>query len=322
MGQFILRIGLRAFLLFFFSFTLLFFLVRLLGDPAQMLLGQRSDQTSLEMIRAQLHLDKPLWLQYLYAWKDWLPYEEGRWRVPTFGTSYYYGRPVSELYGERLPATALLSIGAFIVAMALGIGGGLWHAYKPYFLLQSFSLLLLALPSYVIGIFLVVLLAFKWGEWTGLPPSGYVYFYDPILESHSYAWERLILPVVSLALRPAAYLFQLTAIQARYILREDFIRAARARGKSDLYVLRTDVLRNLFPSLATAATQWLAGLFTGALFVEELFDWPGVGKLLFSALLSSDFPLIIGIAQFSILIFVLLYAVGELLSRWSDPRLR
>lgn len=322
MGRFLLKLGVQTLLLFALSFSLLFVLVRVLGDPAQMLLGQRSDQTSLELIRAALHLDKPLWQQYLYAWADWLPYREGRWQWPTLGVSYQYGRPVAALYAERLSGTLLLAVGAMVVAVALGVSGGLWHAYRPRPWLHRIALLLLAMPSYVLGMLLIGLLAMALGAYTGLPMGGFVRQYDPVVEGFVYEWRRLVLPTLALALRPAAYLFQLTASQAQAILQADYIRAARARGKAPSAILSTDVLRNLLPALAVATTQWLAGLFTGALFVEMLFDWPGVGKLLFEALLSSDFPLILGTAQLSTLGFVLLHALSEILSRWSDPRLR
>lgn len=322
MGRFLLRLTAQTLLLFFLSFSLLFFLVRVLGDPAQMLLGQRSDQTSLAIIRASLHLDKPLWQQYLYAWSDWLPYRESQWQWPTLGFSYQYGRPVAALYFERLSGTLLLAVGAMGVAVLLGISGGLWHAYRPTPWLNRLSLTLLAMPSYVLGMLLVGLLAVAWGSYTGLPMGGFVWQYDPVTEGFVHEWRRIVLPTIALALRPAAYLFQLTASQAQPILRADYIRAAYARGKAPGAILRTDVLRNLLPALTVATSQWLAGLFTGALFVEMLFDWPGVGKLLFEALLSSDFPLILGTAQLSTLGFVLLHALSELLSRWSDPRLR
>ncbi|GIV24858.1 MAG: glutathione ABC transporter permease [Bacteroidia bacterium] len=319
MVRFFLRVALQALLLFFFSFTLLFFLVRGLGDPAQMLLGQRSDQASLEAIRASLHLDQPLWRQYLYAWRDWLPYREGQWRFPSLGVSYQFGRPVAHLFWEKLPATLLLGGLAFGVAVLLGVGGGLWQAYRPAAWREALSLVVLSLPSYVLGLLLIVLLALRL-RW--LPPAGYVYAYDPVAEKVLWQGKYLILPVLALALRPAAYFFQLTAAQARQILASQYVRAARARGKATWAILTQDVLRALFPSLATALSQWLASLFTGALFVEELFDWPGLGKLLFFALSTSDFPLILGLAQLSALLFVGLHTLGELLAWWSDPRLR
>jgi peptide/nickel transport system permease protein len=123
-------------------------------------------------------------------------------------------------------------------------------------------------------------------------------------------------------LRPAAYFFQLTWAQAQEILQSDYIRAARARGKSMPAILRSDVLRNLLPSIVTVSGQWLAGLLMGSLFIEELYDWPGVGKLLFLAFSTSDFPLLSGVALLSVLLFVLLNMASEVLSYWADPRLR
>lgn len=318
MLRFLLRVIGEAAFIFFLSFTLIFFLLRGLGDPAQMLLGQRTDQASLEAIRAQLHLDEPLWKQYLHAWADWLPYRAGRWQKPSLGFSYQYKRPVWELYMERLPATALLGLTAMAIASVLGIGGGLYQAFRPSKLLERLSLLLLALPGYVIGLILLLLFALK----GGLPLGGYVREFDPIEERFVYRWEALILPMVALSLRPAAYLFQLTAHQAQALLQADFIRTAFAKGKPAWQVLLQDVGRNLLPPLAMSLSQWIASVFVGAVFIEELFDWPGVGRLLFSALISSDFPLLLGTAQLSTLLFVLLHTLSEVLSRWADPRLR
>lgn len=318
MARFLLRTLLQAALTFALSFSLLFFLLRGLGDPAQMLLGQRSDRIALEAIRAQLHLDKPIWQQYLYAWAQWMPYDGEKWRLPELGTSYQYARPVAHIYAERFPATLLLSLSAIALALSIGIPLGLWQALRPSLLLQKLSLLFLSLPGYVVGILLLLLLGFQFG----MPLGGYVRSYDPISENFSYHWENLLLPALALGLRPAAHLFQLTATEAQALLQQDFVRSAYARGKSTLSVLFGDILRNILPTLSVSLTQWLGGLFTGALFVEEVFDWPGVGKLLFFALSTSDYPLLMGTAQLSVLLFVGLHALGEILARWADPRLR
>ncbi len=312
----------EAALIFFLGHALLFLLLRGLSDPAQLLLGQRSDKASLEAIQRQLHLDQPLWRQYLYSWAEWLPYREGRWQWPTLGYSYQYGRPVWDLYMERLSATALLAGAAALIALTIGVSLGLYQAYRPNRLLNLLSLLLLSLPGYVGGILLLWVFALVLGPWTGLPPGGYVWVYAP--EQGTLVWrpEALLLPAVALSLRPAAYFFQLTSAQAQEILKSDYIRAARARGKSTTAILKSDVLRNLLPGLVTVSGQWLASLFMGSLFIEELYDWPGVGKLLFFAFSTSDYPLLSGIAVLSVLLFVFLNALAELLSYWADPRLR
>ncbi|MCS6894774.1 MAG: ABC transporter permease [Bacteroidia bacterium] len=322
MLKFSVGLFLRSVAILFISFTLIFLIIRGLGDPTHMLLGQRADQTSLEMIRAQLHLDEPLWKQYLLSWADWLPYRKGEWRTPSLGLSYQYGRSVWDLYAERFPATLLLGSLAMTLAGIMGVTLGLWHSLYPSVLMRSFALFLIALPGYVVGIFLIWLFALKLRSWTGLSPSGYIATYDPVCECIIYRWKMVILPAVALALRPAAYLFLLTSEQAKAILNADYIRTARAKGKPLYRTLCQDVLRNLLPSLFISISQWLAGILTGAIFIEELFDWPGVGKLLFSAVMSSDFPLLVGIAQLSTLIFIILHAFSEVLSRWSDPRLR
>ncbi|MCX8112756.1 MAG: ABC transporter permease [Bacteroidia bacterium] len=322
MVRFGLRLALESIGILFLSFTLIFLLLRGLGDPAQMLLGQRSDQVSMAAIRAQLHLDAPLWKQYLYAWADWLPYREGRWQIPSLGTSYQYGRPVMELYLERFPATAILAISGLFLGFLLGVLLGLRQAIRPSWLLERGMLAILALPGYVIGILLVVLLAIKAGPWTGFPPHGYIREFDLIKEAFVWRWRAWVLPALALSLRPAAHLFFLTYTQAQELLWSDFVRTARAKGKPTSRILLLDVGRNLLPTIAVSLSQWLAGLFTGAVFIEELFDWPGVGKLLFSAMASSDFPLLMGISQLSTLLFILLHAAGEIISRWADPRLR
>jgi len=304
------------------SHVLLFVLLRGLSDPVQLLLGQRSDKASVEIIRAQLHLDKPLWQQYFYSWLDWMPYRAGRWQWPQLGVSYQYGRPVWELYMERLPATLLLAGSAALLALVMGVGGGLYQAYRPKKALTWLSLFFLSLPGYVGGLLMLWLFAVLLGEWTGLPLGGYIWAYVPELGRSEWHIQALLLPTVSLALRPAAYFLQLTQAQAEHILSADYIRAARARGKSMNAILRRDVLRNLLPPIATVSGQWLAGLLMGSLFIEELYDWPGVGKLLFFAFSTSDFPLLSGIALLSVLIFVLLNTLSELLSYWADPRLR
>jgi dipeptide transport system permease protein len=322
MRRFLLQRISEGALIFFLSHALLFVLLRGLSDPAQLLLGQRSDKASLEVIRAQLHLDEPLWRQYLYSWMEWLPYREGRWQWPTLGYSYQYGLAVLDLYLERFPATALLAGAAALIALTVGVTLGLYQAYRPKRILHILSFLLLSLPGYVGGILLLWIFGVILGPWTGLPLGGYVWVYSPERGTALFQPEALVLPAIALSLRPAAYFFQLTWAQAQEILQSDYIRAARARGKSMPAILRSDVLRNLLPSIVTVSGQWLAGLLMGSLFIEELYDWPGVGKLLFLAFSTSDFPLLSGVALLSVLLFVLLNMASEVLSYWADPRLR
>ncbi len=312
----------QGILIFWLSFTLLFFLLRGLSDPAQLLLGQRSDKASAEAIRAQLHLDKPLWHQYLYALADLLPYREGHWQWPTLGFSYQYNRPVLALYWERLPATVLLAVSAAVLAITLGLAVGLKQATTPSWGMRIIVLFFFSMPGYVSGLLLLWLLGLELGRWTGLPLGGYVWQYDPTTDTMQAMPSALLLPALALALRPAAYFSQLVEAQAREILQADFIRAARARGKAFRAILLQDVLRNLLPSLATSFSQWFAGLFLGSLFVEALYEWPGVGKLLFFAFSTSDYPLLTGVAVQSVLVFVILNFLSELLSSWADPRLR
>lgn len=308
----------QGLLIFWLSFTLLFFLLRGLSDPAQLLLGQRSDKASLEAIRAQLHLDEPLWKQYFYALADFLPYREGRWQWPTLGISYQYNRPVSTIYLEKLPATALLALSASVLALVLGVGVGLRQAVKPSWTLRLGILFFFSMPGYVSGLLLLWLV----GLGLGLPLGGYIWQYDPELDKLRLGLSALFLPALALALRPAAYFSQLVEAQARQILQADFIRAAKARGKLFIRILLEDTFRNLLPTLATSFSQWFAGLFLGSLFIEALYDWPGVGKLLFFAFSTSDYPLLSGIAVQSVAIFVGLNFLSELLSYWADPRLR
>ncbi|MGQ9863124.1 MAG: ABC transporter permease [Bacteroidia bacterium] len=316
-------LSLEALLTFWGVGTLLFFLFRLIGDPAQMLMGQRSDITTLETLRQQLHLDRPLWEQYLYFWADACPltFAEGKiqWRGWQLGFSYQSGKPVSHMYQKAFKATAILALSAWSIALLTALTLGLWQAYFPSPWIDRATLFLLAFPGYVAGLVMLGFFGILLG-W--LPLGGYVWEYNPTLQAYEWQGERLILPTLALALRPAAILTRQVAAYAHNVLQQDFIRTAWAKGKTPWAILWQDVLRTILPPLLMSLSQWLAGLLAGTFFVEVLFQWPGLGKLMVQALYTADYPVIVGISWMAVGIFVLLNAVSEMATLLVDPRLR
>jgi len=332
--------------------SLVFYLFQVLpGDGAQMTLGQRSDLASLQSVRRELGLDLPPFQRYLLYMNDLSPIsihpggatgaayarENGgiillktkdRYlllKYPNLRRSYQTRQPVTQILSSALPGTLLLAMSAILIAGLMGIMlGSLAARYVGTSIdqgIQTVSVLGISVPSFFAAILISFLFGHLWREWTGLPMTGSWLLTDPF-EGPRPAPAHLILPAITLGIRPLAIIVQLTRSSVLDILGRDFIRTARAKGLREREVYLRHILPNALPPVVTAISGWLASLLAGSVFVEYVFGWHGLGKVAVDALMTFDMPLVMGCVLLVALFFVLINVLVDLIHAWLDPRIR
>ena len=337
--------------------TLVFFLFNILpGDPARMMLGQRADAESIAIINRDLGRDKPVGLQYLNYLNDLMPLSLHNnsdsssyfflsaekyapyttllcvgstslvLKAPYLRRSYQSQRKVSEIIATAFPQTALLALVAMLFALAVGITLGVVCALHKDTWIDRTTLVLstlgMSLPSFFAAILIAWLFAYVLADWTGLNMFGNLYTVDDYGEGEYIDLKNLILPALTLGIRPLATLTQLTKNSMLEALSQDYIRTARAKGLSRRRVVVHHALRNALNPVVTSATGWLAGLLAGAVFVEYVFDWKGMGIVIVDGLEKYDFPVVMGTILFICLLLVLINILTDILYGLLDPRVR
>ncbi|UCC26585.1 MAG: ABC transporter permease [Gemmatimonadales bacterium] len=306
--------------------TLLFMLVELApGDPADLLISPGMTNEVREQVRTNLGLDEPAPVRYL------------RWIAAAatgdLGFSHSRGVSVRVALAQSLPNTLLLTGVSLVLAFALGVGVGIVQAVRQSSWIDSvlnlFVLTFYSLPSFWLGVILI--LVFSYGaqsvwEWPiHFPASGATSVGYDLMGPGERIVDRvrhLILPVGTLVLVMGAGVARYARSALLEVIREDYVRAARARGLGRARVLFRHALPNALLPLITVFGLYLPVLFSGAVFVETVFAWPGMGRLMVDAVASRDFPLVLG----GSLVFAVLVVVGnlvaDLLYAWADPRVR
>ncbi len=336
--------------------TLVFFLFNVLpGDPARMMLGQRADAESIEAINRDLGRDKPISTQYINYLNDLSPISlhnnqdsssffylsSDKYNYATllrFGStslvvktpylrrSYQSQRKVSEIISTAFPQTAVLAFTAMLFALLVGITLGVVSALHKDSWIDRLSLVLstlgMSLPSFFAAILIAWLFAYVLADWTGLNMFGNLFSVDDYGDGEYIDLKNLILPALTLGIRPLATLTQLTRNSMLEALSQDYIRTARAKGLSHRRVVVHHALRNALNPVVTSASGWLASLLAGAVFVEYVFDWKGMGVVIVDALDKYDFPVVMGAILFICVILVIINILTDLLYAVLDPRIR
>lgn len=327
--------------------VLVFWLFQGLGDPARMVMGQSGDAKTEENIRKELYLDQPRWKQFLLYLNDISPIgihsrkeiEDKQlkgWflggdrklglKWPYLRRSYQSRREVGSVLMDALPGTIMLAFAAMLIAIALGIPLGVLAAVKKdSWLDQSAiftSIIGISAPSFFMGIVIAYLLGFLWSDFTGLNISGSWYSVDAATGEKRLTLQNLILPAITLGIRPLAIIMQLTRSAMLDVLNQDFIRTAYAKGASRARVIWRHALRNALNPVITAVTGWFAELLAGAFFVEYIFGLQGIGKITVDALEKNDYPIVMGAVLLAACFFVLVNMLADILYGWVDPRVR
>ena len=280
------------------------------GDPALTILGMDASDDALAALREQLGLNAPLVTRY----SSWV------WNAlqGDFGISHSFRVPVSELISERLPMTISLAVAGMLVtlvlALSLGITAAAQHGRAGDWGVMFLSQLGIAVPAFWLSILLVMLFAVKL-RW--LPPGGFAGWDDPVA-----ALRSLILPTVALALVQSAVLARVTRSSALEVMRQDFVRTARASGLSHRRILWRHVLPNALVPIVTIVGMQFAALVTGTIVIENVFYLPGLGRLIFQSIANRDLPTVQALVMLFAAIVVTANFVVDLLYVVIDPRLK
>lgn len=316
-------------------------------DPAQLTFGQRADASTVNAKTAELGLDQPLSVQlwkYLgdispisvlretgenqrkYHYQSLISIGEGSvlvLKMPYLRESYQSGRPVWEILAAAIPATALLAGVAMLLATILGLFFGVIAALKAHsswdYFISVLSVFGYSLPSYVAAMMLALIFGYAFGAWTGLNIQGSLFVINDFGD-WEVQWRNLLLPTLALGLRPVALITQLTRSAMLDVMAQDYMRTATAKGLRPRVVIVKHGLRNALNPIVSAISGWFAALLTGAFFVENVFNFKGLGDVTVNALLNFDIPVVLGCVLFTSAVFVLVNLLADLLYAWLDPR--
>jgi len=319
MLAFVLRRLLQAVAVMLAVAFIAFMLFQYVGDPVTHLLGQDATPEQRDTLRADLGLDAPFPVQFARFVGNAVRGE--------FGLSLRQGRKVSTLIAERLPATLELSITAALLALVVGVPMGVVAALRRGTwlsqLLMTVSLLGVSLPTFLIGILLILVFA-VWLNWFPSFGRGEVVALGAWTTGWLSAdgWKHLVLPSVTLAIFQLTLIMRLVRAEMLEVLRTDYIKFARARGLSDRTVYFGHALKNTLVPVITITGLQLGSLIAFAIITETVFQWPGMGLLFIQAVSFADVPVMAAYLCLIALIFVLINLVVDLLYFAVDPRLR
>ncbi len=324
--------------------VVVFILFQGFGDPARLIMGQRADAGTLSNIRKELYLDQPKWKQFVLYLNDVSPVsiytksalEEKKIHYLSIGSdtrlvlkfpylrrSYQTRKEVWSMLMEALPGTIILAFAAMFIATVLGIGLGILAAVKKDTWMDTTaifgSVLGISAPSFFMSIVIAYVFGFVLSDYTGLHMTGSLFDTDPFA-GKQWQLKNLILPAITLGIRPLAIIAQLTRGSMLDILNQDYIRTAYAKGLSKKQVIWRHGLRNALNPVITAITGWFAELLAGAFFVEYIFGWKGIGKLTVDALAKLDFPVVMGSVLITAFFFIVINILADWLYRVVDPR--
>jgi peptide/nickel transport system permease protein len=326
--------------------VVVFFLFQGFGDPARLVLGQSGDAKTMQNIRKELALDQPKWKQFLLYLNDVSPIAvhskediqkkqlKGFFigsdtkfgiKLPYLRRSYQSKKDVGEVLLEALPGTMLLALAAMLIATVVGILLGVLAAVKQNTWMDTSavfaSVLGISAPSFFMGIILAYLFGFVLSAYTGLHMTGSLFSIDPF-NGKELQLKNIILPAITLGIRPLAIITQLTRSAMLDVLDQDYIRTAYAKGLTKKTVIFRHALRNALNPVITAITGWFAELLAGAFFVEYIFGWKGIGKVTVDALEKLDFPVVMGSVLVTATFFIVVNILADLLYGVVDPRVR
>lgn len=336
--------------------SVVFFLFNVLpGDPARMMLGQRADKASIEAINKDLGLNQPLPVQFALYLNDLSPISlhntsdvdsRTKWTAEKYGgfslltisgyqvvikapylrRSYQSQKKVNEIISETLLETTVLAVSAILFATFLGVLLGILSAIYKDSWLDRISLLFatsgMALPSFFVGIIIAWVFGYLLADYTGLNMTGSLYEVDDLGRGEYLALSNLILPAITLGVRPLSVIVQLSRNSMLEVMSQDFVRTAVAKGLSKHIVILKHALKNALNPVLTAVSGMFASLMAGAVFVEIVFAWKGIGWEVVNALEKYDLPVVMGAVLVIAVIFVVINMIVDILYGILDPRVR
>lgn len=352
---FLNKIGYALFTLFGVV-TVIFFLFNVLpGDPARMMLDQNENSEQLAIVKKKYGFDQPVSTQYFYYLNDLSPISfhsenpedytflsEGKYnaiilfaigntvlvvKAPYLRESFQKsGKKVSDIIGNTLPNTFILALFAIIIAIGIGIILGIISAlYKDTWLdrlIALISTLGMSVPSFFSAILFAWFFGFLLHKYTNLNMTGSLYEVDNFGEGSYIQWKNIILPSIVLGIRPLGVVIQLMRNSLLETFSQDYIRTARAKGLTEFQIIRKHALKNSLNPVVTAISGWFASMLAGAVFVEYIFGWNGLGKEIVEALNNLDLPVIMGSVIVIATTFVVINILVDLVYAYLDPKIR
>jgi len=335
--------------------TVIFFLFTVLpGDPARMMLGQNENAEQLAVVKAKYGFDQPIGVQYLQYINDLSPlsfhstssddytfFSEDKYTGATLfeiaGTEIAIKKPylresfqkngkkVSSVIAETLPNTFVLAVSAIFIAIVLGILLGIISVlFKDGWIdkaIQFVSTLGMSVPSFFSAIIFAWIFGFLLHEYTHLNMTGSLYEVDDFGNGKYIQWKNLLLPAIVLGIRPLAVVSQLMRNSLLEVLNQDYIRTAKAKGLSFFTIIRRHALKNSLNPVVTAISGWFASMLAGAVFVEYIFGWNGLGKEIVDALNTLDLPVIMGAVITIATLFIIINILVDVIYGWLDPKI-
>lgn len=336
--------------------TAVFFLFNVLpGDPARMMLDQREDSEQLAAVRAKYGFDQPMSQQYLYYLNDISPLSVHTQNEEDYNNIYRYrgtyvslftvaektvvlkwpylresfrsqGKRVTDIIGETLPNTIVLACASIVIAMLLGVFLGVIAALVPSSFLDKLITVVgtigMSVPSFFSAILFAWIFGYLLADLTGLNMTGSLFEVDDMGEGVHLQLKNLILPAITLGIRPLGVIIQLTRGSLLEELSQNYIQTARAKGLKMPTIVRKHALRNALNPVITAASGWFASMLAGAVFVEYIFGWNGLGKQIVEALNQLDLPVVMGAVLVIGFTFVLINILVDIIYARLDPRVR
>jgi len=301
------------------------------GDPTLLLLGEETNAAEIAKAKARWDLDQPIYVQYLKF--------VGSASIGEFGKSFKYAEPVVDVIKARLPATIELALFSIVIAIGLAIPLGVWAGSKPNSWLDNvgttFGLFGISMPSFWLGIMLILLLA---GVLNLLPTSGRstygiagpeitgFYLLDSLIQKNGKAaWDALthiFMPALALGVNMLGILMRITRSSVLDVMNEEYVVTARAKGLAENNIVWRHVTRNALIPVITVVGLELGTLLSGSIIVETVFAWPGSGSLLITALNARDYPLVTGLVMTYTCAFVVINLIIDGLYGVIDPRIR
>ncbi len=320
-----------------------------------MMLGQNEDSEQLALVKQKYGFDKSIGTQYLYYLNDLSPvsfhsnqstdytylrsgkYNEAK--VVSLGNTTIVlkwpylresftkqGKKVSQVLSETLPNTFVLAVSAICIAIVLGVFLGVVSAlYKDTWLDKTIMVLStfgMSIPSFFSAILFAWFFGYILHEYTHLEMTGSLFELDDFGEAIHIKWKNLILPAIVLGIRPLAVVIQLMRNSLLEVFNQDYIRTARAKGLSEFQIIKKHAIKNALNPVVTAISGWFASMLAGAVFVEYIFGWNGLGKEIVNALNTLDLPVIMGSVLIIALLFIIINVFVDLIYVWLDPKVK
>lgn len=312
MGEYLLKRVFQLIPILILASVVIFTIMHLIpGDPAQVYAGPDATPDALAAIRKDMGLDQPLFIQYFV----WLKHVV----VLDFGVSYTSKYPVIQLIQQKAGATFELAVAAALLQVTIGMPLGIIAALNQRrwidYVISAYNSIVMAVPNFWLGILLILLLSVQFRV---LPPAGRIEF----LPNPAIAWKALIMPAFSLALFASASVTRFTRAAMLEVLSEHYVRTARSKGLKETVVIIRHALRNALIPVITVVGIQFGYLLGGALIIESVFAWPGMGRLIMQGIGNRDYTVVQGALILFVTVFVLLNLLIDVCYAFLDPRIR